>query len=140
MVLAGDQTAQALFLNIESHKLMLGFPSSAPLKRGQPVKLGTDGRVAPLGASDAAYLCIGHSIHNYPGVMDEVTIVMRAHMVITAISSGAVNAGPAKWAAMGTGDYVERSVYVAAADAATTQGYILTPATGANEEIEVALI
>lgn len=141
MELAGTPTKRALFLNVESHKLMLGFPlaSGASFKKGQPLKLTATGEVTPLLAADAAYLKIGTALHDSTTKEPEITVIMKAHLVITTISGAALNAGPVKFSAMGTGDNIDRSIYVAATDIDTTQGWALDNATAAGQEIQVAL-
>lgn len=133
----GSVTKPAVFQNIESHKLMLAFTASTAIEKGQPVKLTTTGQVAPMGAADAAYLQIGVSSHKVASGA-RTTIIMKAFVNLKAIASGAVNAGPAKYASWNSTE--NRPVYVAAADADTTQAYILNPAAAAGDLIDVVII
>lgn len=143
----GQQTPQATFLNLEAHKLHREFEvaDDVEIKLGQPVKLTDEGKVTPLLAEDSAHLSIGVSVHqktslykNVVGQKFNVTVAMKAYAVITAEATGELEAGPVKYS--GYNDTSKRNQYVAAADAATTQAYNLTPADAAGDIIEVAIL
>lgn len=140
----GDPTSPTTTLDCEVHKLHREFEVAAattvyPL---QPVKLNAAGEVVPLGAGDAAYLCIGHSIHKNPATYGErVTVLMKGHLhVLGKAGAAAVDAGPVKWASFDptTGANAGYHVYAAAADAATTQGWAIE-AGGINGFMEIVL-
>ena len=133
----GAKTKQAVFLNAESHKLHLEFEAEGAVKKGQPVKLTNDGKAAPLGAADAAYLKIGDSIHDAADG-ELITVMMRGHVRVTVEATAIQNAGPVKWASFET--TTGRNRYAAAADAATTQGHALEASAAIGDEITVVLL
>ena len=133
----GSTTKPHVFQTVESHKLMLAFTAEVAIKVGQPVKLTTTGTVTPLGAADSPHLKIGDSIQDMPAG-EEVTIVMRGHIALHSISAGALAVGPVKYSAYSNTE--KKPTYVAAADADTTQGHAIEPATGAGELVTVILL
>lgn len=133
----GEDAPQGIFLNMESHKLHKAFEASAVIEVGQPVKFAVDGTIVPLLAADAAYLNLGVSIHKV-AIGEEATIAMRGYAVITTTSLGALNAGPVKFS--GIHATTKRPQYVAAIDAATTQGQAIDRATAIGQDVEVVLV
>lgn len=135
----GGQTPQALFLNVEAHKLHRAFTAAVDITAGQPVKLNNAGAIVLLGAADAAYLKIGIALHSKK-TGEDCTVIMKPFMHITA-EAGAVTmvCGPVKYS--GINATTGRTQYVAAADAATTQGFAIeVDGAAIGDQIEVVLI
>lgn len=132
MTTIGDKT-RTIFLNHESHKLHLEFVAAAAIKKGQPVKLTSAGKVTPMLLADAGAIDeIGYATMN-ANTDDNVTVMVRGMAVIYSYSKGAVSPGHGKYDSFytnaPTGEYynvVDNSTF------STRQGWILDTATVAN--------
>ena len=111
--------------------------------KGMPVKLHTDGTIRPYVAADGRQKIIGYSMHD--GVGGElVTIHTRGIGVIWAKSNGAQDAGPVKFSSFDTSYAVENNIegkskYATATAGNDDEGWAFDAATGAGEDIRVAL-
>lgn len=139
----GDQTKQALFLNVESHKLHLAFTAgNGTIRKGDQVKIQADGSVIPLAAGDNASLSLGVVIKSGTGknpapAGEEVTVAVKGYAVLTAEAGAAsVPAGPVKFSAQGT-NYQR---YIPATDDATTQAINTIPASAVGQVIEIIFL
>jgi hypothetical protein len=133
----GDKSKTVFLKGVESHKIHHEFEvaTGVAVKVAQPVKLNNDGLVVPAAAGDGDAI-IGYSIHD--GAAGElVTVAMRAYVIVYAMTSEAVNAGPVEYGGVGTED-PEYMLYVNV-DTGSQVGWALDKATGADELIRVAL-
>ncbi|HEU4608383.1 MAG TPA: hypothetical protein VFS31_09760 [Chitinophagaceae bacterium] len=148
---AGSKSKTVIFQS-ESHKLMIEFVVAAgqTVKRGQPVKLTTDGKITPWAKGDLNVACVGYcSMDGLAG--DYVTIYMRAFLVILAINAtaGALSTGPVTYQGYDTTHADTRdgltgySTFSApTADTGNTEfnGWALDAAAAQYDLIRVALI
>ena len=133
----GDKSKTVFLKGVESHKIHHEFEVAvgAAVKVAQPVKLNTDGLVVPAAAGDGDAI-IGYSIHD--GAAGElVTVAMRAFVIVYAMTSAAVNAGPVEYEPPSTED-ADYMLYVNV-DTGSAVGWALDKATVADELIRVAL-
>lgn len=105
ITILGEQTKTIFLKGIENHKLHHEFEVGAAktIKKGQPVKLMSNGTVEPAGVGEANNNIIGWSIHN--GDEGElVTIGMRAMAIVWASPKLATVAGPVAYDGMNVTD------------------------------------
>ena len=133
----GDKSKTVFLKGVESHKIHHEFEVAvgAAVKVAQPVKLNADGLVVPAAAGDGDAI-IGYSIHD--GAAGElVTVAMRAFVIVYAMTSAAVNAGPVKYEGVSTED-ADYMLYTNVGTGSAV-GWALDKATVADELIRVAL-
>ncbi len=132
------------FLQTPNDKISIEFEVAAAqtLKRGQPVKLTTDGKITPWAQADLEHTLLGYCYSD--GAAGElVTVITRGTAVIFGISAAAQNAGPVSFASYDTATDINGvkgySVYAAEVTAAEVSGLALDNAAGANALIRVLL-
>lgn len=108
--------------------------SNNNIKKGQPVKLTTDGKVVPLASGDDAYLCIGVALQDRAGG-ELVTVVTRGYLILFATSAAAHNAGPAVFTGYDTSN--NRPEVDDGGSATTTMGWLIDDAAGAGEKVRI---
>lgn len=142
----GVITPPAIFLTVEIHKLHLAFKVGTDVKAGQPVKLNSDGTIAPIVAgTDSRDLMIGIALRDTPavdlsgGLQPEATIIMRGYATLQAISGAAVVIGPVKYSGY---DATNLRVKFATATVGTDDvyGHCLDGAAGTGTIIEVVVL
>lgn len=142
MNILGGQTKTTILI-IESHKMFLEFTVGSAVQLGQPVALNTDGTIRPWVAADGRVKHIGYA-YNSGYATNLVTVYMRAYHLQYAVSLGIVTAGPATCTGyssteVGTTGISGYNIYGNTTDPLLQQGWILSPASGANQLIRVAL-
>lgn len=143
ITILGNQTKTIFLKGIENHKLHQEFEvaDGSTIKKGQPVKLNTDGQVVPAAVDELNQNIIGWSIHD--GQEKEfVTVGMRAMGIVWASPKGAVDAGPVAYDGMNTTDPLYNA-FKALGDQAngiTLAGWQLDKSTAADEMVRVAII
>jgi len=126
--------AKTVILQYEEDKLSIEFTANGAILKGQPVKLGIDGRVTLWAKADLQHLFLGIALSDCAdGGL--VTIATRGYALIWGISAGAANAGPATYNGYDTThantyDGVNKgfSIYGAATDVTDAIGWIMDPA------------
>lgn len=137
----GTVTPPAVFLSVEIHKFHQAFTPSADIKAGQPVKLNTDGTIAPIvSGTDARDLMIGIAMNDITQASGlECTIIMRAYALVQAISSAACATGPVKYGGYDSTNL--RIIYVhAIVGTDVTWGHALNAATATGQILDVAIL
>lgn len=127
----------------EEFKVRVEFTVNATINKGQLAKLNAAGQVLPWTAADLQHTCIGYA-DSTEAAGALVTIVTRAYAILYAISTGATNAGIGMQTGYDSAD-AETSLngaigfneWGAAADVTNTVGWIIDPATAANQLMRV---
>lgn len=138
----GDNT-KTTFLHTEAHKTTVEFICSAAVNAGQPVKLGTNGQIAPMGASDLQHLCIGIA-YNTAAIGGYATVWTRGFAITYGLSNAIQGAGGVAWAAYDTTNAptgnpgtLGYNKYKAMTDATDMIGWQLDNATAANQLVRI---
>jgi hypothetical protein len=80
-------------LQSERSKLSIEFVASGAIKKGQLVKLTTDGKVIVWAKADLQHLCLGIALSDQlDGEL--ITISTRAYAMIWGMADGVTNTGP----------------------------------------------
>lgn len=141
------KNSKTTILAIEENKLSIEFEATVTIKCGQPVKLTQAGKLAVWTKADSITLLIGHA-YSEGGNGDLITVFMRSHLLIYALSSEAISCAtpvtPTDWnnaVAVDGGELDGTTGYnrVEQVGADTAFGWALDEATGADELIRVAL-
>lgn len=128
----------------EEDKIRIEFTANANVKRGMLVKLTAAGQVTPWAAADLQHLCIGYCDSDQLATA-LVTVVMRAYSIIYGLSTAAANAGIGKQTAYDSADAdatfgaIGYNNWAAATDVTDTVGWIIDPATAANQLMRIAI-
>jgi hypothetical protein len=144
------KTSKTTILAIEDGKISLEFEVNAAVevKTGMPVKLVADGKITPWAKADSRDLLIGHAYQDGEAG-DLVTVFMRSHMVMYALSSEAISCATpvtqTDWedtTLVDGGEYDGQSGYnrVEQTGADSPIGWALDQAVGADELIKVAVM
>ena len=91
----GDPTTNRIWEKSQAHKITYEFTvkTGSTVKKGQPVKLHTDGTITPLVAGDSQSLIIGTALHDAVAGARS-TVVLRANAIVVAIADGDTLAAP----------------------------------------------
>ena len=126
--------AQTVVLKTESHKLHHEFTVKAgsSIKKGQPVKLHTDGTIEPLGVGVEEHISLGYALFSAEE-NEYVTIVMRGYAILFVQAFDAFDAGPVKYKDFGTGTIDSLPNYIGATDSSDSQGWALEAAASEGD-------
>lgn len=137
----GSKT-KTVFLTTEADKTTVEFEAGVDIKKGQPVMLQNNGKIQ-VWDKVSNHTLVGYA---YADVTtgNLVTVWTRGYAMIYGLSNAAMVAGPVTYnaydAATNIGGVTGYSKYIVAADAATTNGWSLDQAGGANTLIRILLM
>lgn len=135
----GDNS-RTTFLALEPEKISVEFEAAAAVKRGQPVKLDTTGKVTPWAKADTEAQLLGIA-YTDASTGQLVTVWTRGYVLMYGISNATQNAGLCTFESYdsatdvnGTKGYSKFSV---SPTAGQEMGWALDAATAANQLIRV---
>lgn len=135
----GNKT-RTVILNHESHKLHLEFTASNDIKKGQPVKLHTDGTVRAYVLADAGTTPIlGFSLHDAANT-ETCTVMCKGSLVLMGVAEAAIaSTGMCKFSSFYSGSNGEsyNRVTTASTTISNYGGWVLDTAAAQNDEVRI---
>lgn len=134
--------SKTTFLIVQNEKISIEFAAFEAIKKGQPVRIHTDGTVRVWAQADLLPTLVGYAYSDV-AVNELVTVITRGFTVINVLSNAAMNAGLGGYlsydSATDIGGTVGYSKYVVPA-ATTANAWILDVATAANQIVRALTV
>lgn len=131
----GSNTLKPPFLR-EHYGVHIALIAAAVLKKGQPVKLDTTGKLVAYVAADTEAIRLG-SLSQNAAIGDDVTVYCKGSHLVNALSGGAVVPGPVEYVDFDATTGLPR--YQTTTGATKTVGMALIPAASSGTAIEVLI-